>query len=131
MPRTISKTIRKQIVRRQLGKCANTSNVNLRGLEGYECPLWLSSNHNGYFDDSGYDIDHIVEYSISQDNSMDNLQALCKCCHGYKTIKFASNRTNKKRKKKNNKEIDELYDKTMDSLNDKLNYEKFKHLYSS
>ena len=42
----------------------------------------------GTFDKSGYEIDHIEEYVVSQDNNIDNLQALCSNCHSLKTIKF-------------------------------------------
>lgn len=122
MSRSISKKTRKQISYKQLNKCANTPNISLKGLEGYECPLWISHKHNGYFDESGYDIDHIVEYCISQDSSINNLQALCKCCHGCKTNRFASkykkkvNNNNKTEKyeKIDNQQIDELYNKSMD-----------------
>jgi hypothetical protein len=53
------------------------------GLEDYKCPFW--KYNGGVFDGSGYDIDH-----IDQDTGnihRPNLQALCPCCHTYKTRK--------------------------------------------
>ena len=60
-------------------------------MEGYNCLLWSNFNENlkGSFDRSGYHIDHKVEFSISHDDSFDNLQALCLGCHGMKTKSFA------------------------------------------
>ena len=37
--------------------------------------------NKGSFDRSGYDIDHIKEFSITFDDNINNLQALCKSCH--------------------------------------------------
>ena len=45
----------------------------------------------GCFDESGYEIDHIVEHSITNDDSLNNLQALCKMCHSVKTKRFMIN----------------------------------------
>ena len=36
---------------------------------------------------SSYQIDHIIPFSISQDDSYNNLQALCANCHSYKSQK--------------------------------------------
>ena len=88
MPRkNISDATKRYVAGKQLYKCANKKNITLIGLEGYKCPLWYSDN-NGSFDESGYDIDHIVEYSLTKDNSVHNLQALCKICHSVKTKKY-------------------------------------------
>ncbi len=133
MSRSVSKKIRKQIYRRQLGKCANTPNVSLKRLDDYECPLWISQKHNGNFDDSGYDIDHIEEYCISQDNSMDNLQALCKCCHGYKTKQFLSKHKKRKKKKEvviNNEEKEKLYKKMMEIYDSTFHFENDINFYA-
>ena len=40
---------------------------------------------NEPFDESGYDIDHIVELRSGGSNEVDNLQALCPACHRVKT----------------------------------------------
>lgn len=60
----------------------------LRGLEGYLCPFWLIEKDKGSFDISGYEIDHVIEYAISENDNLDNLQALCINCHRVKTIRF-------------------------------------------
>ena len=81
---------------RQSFKCANNSNVILKGIENYKCPLWLKSDsdNKGSFDQSGYELDHINELSVSGDNSLDNFQALCKSCHCVKTKNFLMKKTN-------------------------------------
>ncbi len=60
-------------------------------MKKYKCPLWNNDN-DGSFDESGYEVDHIVEHCITSDDSYDNLQALCKMCHSVKTKKFLINR---------------------------------------
>ena len=92
---------KKRVAGRQYYRCANEPKLkpklNQRGLEGYKCPLWLSPIHKGSFDESGYEIDHIIEYSISNDNSDSNLQALCISCHRNKTKRFNSNLSTKQK----------------------------------
>ena len=58
---------------RQGFKCANKPDIVLKGLETYKCPLWLKSeeDNRGSFDQSGFDMDHIDELSISCNNSLD------------------------------------------------------------
>lgn len=85
--RYISETIKKQVAGRQKYKCANNGLNEIVGLLGYKCPNWTGIN-NGSFDESGYDIDHIEEFSLTQNNEMSNLQALCKACHSVKTRRF-------------------------------------------
>lgn len=87
--RNVSESLKKRVAGMQLYKCANKNDIQLTGLTGYKCPLWNSSN-NGSFDESGYDIDHIVEHVISGDDDISNLQALCKSCHMVKTKRFNS-----------------------------------------
>ena len=49
-------------------------------------PLWEKQGGNkGSFDESGYEIDHIIEYSLTGNDSIENLQALCSMCHKTKT----------------------------------------------
>jgi hypothetical protein len=77
------------ILVRQRFRCANSPGSGLDRLANFLCPLWrIESDDRGFFDDSFYDIDHIKEVSISGDNSLGNLQALCKSCHGVKTRSF-------------------------------------------
>ena len=59
--------------------------------------------NGGSFDQSGYDIDHIKEFSISHDDEIKNLQALCRSCHLVKTMIFLQHK-NKKHKQSNNNE---------------------------
>ena len=93
MSRNISEKIKKQIAGKQRYRCNNRPESTLRNLEGFSCPLWENSDDPGIFDESGYDIDHIVEFSLTMDNSNDNLQALCKVCHKEKTRRFLTKKT--------------------------------------
>ena len=45
--------------------------------------MW--KNNNGFFDESGFEIDHVVEVTHGGTNDIDNLQLLCPCCHSVKT----------------------------------------------
>ena len=63
-------------------------NSNLKNLEDYICPFWNKQDDSGCFDESGYEIDHIEEHCINGNDSPENLQALCKCCHIVKTKRF-------------------------------------------
>jgi len=81
--------IRKHIpmnIQNELNKiktCANHPNINAPGCKGYICPLW--KNGNGLFDESGLQIDHIIEITHGGTNDINNLQTLCPCCHSVKT----------------------------------------------
>ena len=98
--RTVTAAQKKFIAGRQFNKCANKPGAILKGFETYECPLWQRADeHRGCFDQSGYDIDHIIEFSISHDDTNDNLQALCKSCHSMKTKKFAMEKKKIKKSK--------------------------------
>ncbi len=77
--RTLTDSQKKTIAGKQHYKCATITN--------YECPLW-NANRDGSFDESGYEIDHITEFSLTQDDNVDNLQALCLSCHRVKTKRF-------------------------------------------
>jgi hypothetical protein len=48
--------------------------------------------YNGFFDESGYEIDHIDEFSKTHNNELSNLQLLCACCHKVKTKLFLKNK---------------------------------------
>ena len=81
-----SKKIINEILEKQNNKCANTPNNDSINLKGYDCLLWITNF--GYFDESGYDIDHIVEHCFEKDDTKENLQALCPNCHSVKTKRF-------------------------------------------
>ena len=84
--RNVTEATKKKVAGKQLYRCANKHGSNV--VEDYDCPMWSNEKYNGNFDESGYDIDHIEEYSINQNNSIENLQALCKSCHSVKTKQF-------------------------------------------
>ena len=67
--------------------CANHPYNFAPGCKGYICPLWKSGS--GEFDESGKQIDHIVEVKHGGTNDLSNLQALCPCCHAVKTRRCA------------------------------------------
>ena len=93
MSRRLTQAQKKFIAGEQRFKCNNRPNSTLIGLDEYECPLWKAGGEDkGIFDASGYDIDHITEWSISKDDSLNNLQALCISCHKVKTKKFMMNK---------------------------------------
>jgi hypothetical protein len=100
MSRKVTLAQKKSVAGKQRFKCNNKPDSNLAGLNGYKCQLWMINDDNkGCFDDSGYDIDHIEEWSINKNDDTDNLQALCLSCHRVKTKNFLMHR-------KNNSEID-------------------------
>jgi hypothetical protein len=87
--RNLSEATKRNIAGKQFFKCANHPKSNLNRLTNYDCPLWQKHGDNrGSFDESGFDIDHIVEHSLTNDDSSNNLQALCKMCHSVKTKRF-------------------------------------------
>jgi 5-methylcytosine-specific restriction endonuclease McrA len=45
-----------------------------------------------YCGDIGNEVDHIIELAAGGENTIDNLQILCKPCHKAKTIKFNTGR---------------------------------------
>ena len=89
--KTITPKIKQLILEKQDYKCANSLYNPAINLSDYKCLLW--KYENGFFDESGYDIDHINEVSKTQNNEFDNLQALCHNCHAVKTKKFKQNKT--------------------------------------
>ena len=64
--------------------CANSPSNPAPGCKGYMCPLWDSPRF-GQFDESGIQIDHIIEVCNGGTNDITNLQTLCPCCHAVKT----------------------------------------------
>ena len=101
--RKVSEALKKLIAGRQNFKCANFINSNI--ITNYNCPLWQNKTRNGNFGEEGYQIDHIVEHSISKDDKPENLQALCLSCHAVKTKRFMIQLEHKEHKEnKENKE---------------------------
>jgi len=82
--RYISKKKKEIIISNQSGKCNNSPSQSI--ISGYECPFWKWNNGN--VDTSGLEFDHIEEWSKTKDNSIQNLQGLCVCCHKMKTKIF-------------------------------------------
>ena len=89
--KTITQKTKDLIVNRQYNRCANSPLKPALNLSDYMCPFWIYNN--GVFDESGYAIDHIDEVSITSNNELENLQALCHNCHAVKTRKFKINKT--------------------------------------
>jgi len=79
--KTINTSIRKELLSRIT--CANNPLSPATGCKGYICPLWKCDN--GLFDESGKEIDHIIEVTLGGTNDINNLQVLCPCCHSVKT----------------------------------------------
>jgi len=93
MERKVTQAKKKQIAGRQRFCCS-------ANVEGYNCPLDKKP-----FDESGYEIDHIVELCNGGSNEDSNLQALCIMCHRVKTSrssisKVKVNPTPKRKSKK-------------------------------
>ena len=103
--RTVTESVKKTIAARQGFECANKPGSNIKGLEGYDCPLWQKKKNPGRFDEALYHIDHKKEFCMTYDDSEGNLQALCRMCHDVKTKRF--NQINKKKKKDTSNEDDE------------------------
>jgi hypothetical protein len=87
--KTITQKTKDLISNRQYNRCANSPFKPALNLSGYLCPFWI---YNRLFDNSGYAIDHIDEVSITSNNELENLQALCHNCHAVKTRKFKNNK---------------------------------------
>ena len=101
--RSISDKEKIKILRKQEFKCANTPESKLYNLDGYECLLW--KYNGGVFDKSGFEADHVIEYCLSQDSSLSNMQLLCHSCHAQKTRNFAESKNAKDKNPKNKNPI--------------------------
>lgn len=115
--RNVSEATKKFVAGSQRYKCANKPGKNLKGLEKYKCPLWAQMDEDrGCFDECGYEVDHINEVSVSGDNSLENLQALCKNCHLVKTKKFMMKIIKKEpiKEESDDEELDDLLDAESD-----------------
>ena len=93
--RNTSKNEINYLLRKQNYKC-NHAIYRSEGVpENYICPLLkynegnlerdeiniISENRQGFI----FEVDHIIDYSESKDNSIDNKQILCLYCHHMKT----------------------------------------------
>ena len=86
----ISANVRKQLL--QSNQCANAPHAPATGCIYYICPMWKTNG--GYFDESGFEIDHILEVTHGGTNELSNLQVLCPCCHSVKTKRCAKQNWN-------------------------------------
>jgi hypothetical protein len=85
--RYISNENKEIILKRQNYRCANTPDANLYRIGDFPCVLW-EGTRKGVFMESGYEFDHVIEFSLTRENNINNLQALCHSCHAYKTKDF-------------------------------------------
>lgn len=102
--------------------------MSLSGLEGYNCILWkINGDEKGSFDESGYEIDHIVEFCKSKNDKEENLQALCIACHKVKTKRFLMSESSESPKNNNynNKKIN-----NNNILIKSVNYHEHKLIFS-
>jgi 5-methylcytosine-specific restriction endonuclease McrA len=81
----ISACVRRELLTRN--QCANSPTNPAPGCRGYSCPMW--NFRNGLFDESGFEIDHIIEVTHGGTNELNNLQVLCHSCHAVKTKRCA------------------------------------------
>ena len=88
MRTAIPNLIRRVILQRT--HCDNSPHNPAIGCKEYICPLWKCNN--GMFDESGKEIDHIIEVKFGGTNELKNLQVLCPCCHSVKTKRCAQQR---------------------------------------
>ena len=94
--KAISATTKRSL---NLEYCANNPTKHAIGCKDYYCPLWKCNE--GKFDESGYQIDHILEVTQGGTNDSSNLQVLCPSCHSVKT-----RRCSKQKWKYNSNELD-------------------------
>jgi hypothetical protein len=133
----IKPTVIKQILDRQNYKCNNHGPSCINYIINYTCPRWLLNN--GYFDESGYEIDHIFEYSIGGSNDEYNLQALCPNCHRVKSKRFTEHGGNILLSKEINNGYRFTYNETLklyilyhtDNINEKINLYTYYQMYDS
>jgi hypothetical protein len=88
MPRRrLSKAVKNNIAKRQNFKCANVDGKVVKNAFN-EC--LLHKYEDGSFNASGFDIDHIIDLCLGGPDIEFNLQALCKMCHGHKTLSVST-----------------------------------------
>ena len=74
--RYVSDANKQIILERQNHKCANNPDANLYRIGDFPCVLW-EGTRKGVFMESGYEFDHVIEFSLTQENNISSLQALC------------------------------------------------------
>lgn len=79
--RNVSEKTKQQVAKSQDYKCANSPSQT--EYKQYKCLLW--THGNGTFDQSGYEVDHLVALMNGGTNDISNLRALCPNCHRVKT----------------------------------------------
>ena len=129
--RILSRENREILLIKQKSKCANTPGSNLRNIGNYECRLW--KHGDGTFHEiERFEADHIVEYSLTKDNSISNMQLLCPSCHRVKTRNFSTNKPKKFNQTKSKSIKSESRNKnTSIENNEKTNIEEPKIDYNS
>jgi hypothetical protein len=104
--RKVTEALKKLIAGRQNYKCANK--INSQVVKNYNCPLWQNEERQGSFGEEGYQIDHIIEHSISKNDAQENLQALCLSCHSVKTRRFMIQTEDKSEDNKSDEKVYEI-----------------------
>ena len=100
-----NKTIINTVIK-QGNKCANRPGSNIRNIGNFECPRWKF--YNGLFnEDSGFEVDHILEISVGGNNDEKNIQILCLDCHRVKTKNFRANLAERNEKEKDEQITDD------------------------
>lgn len=104
MERKVTAAKKRQIAGKQRFCCA-------ANVKDYTCPLATKP-----FDESGYDIDHIVELCNGGSNEDNNLQALCIMCHRVKTsrLQMAAKPKKPKAVKAKKSPVDRYFDSDSD-----------------
>lgn len=90
MNRHISDSTILKLLKKQDFKCNNNIEANLWGINDFKCPCWQLNN--GYLNPDLFEVDHVIEFAVKKDNSIDNLQILCVMCHTIKTKNFMKNK---------------------------------------
>ena len=85
MLRNVTESQKKRVAGRQRYTCAAS-------VPEYTCPM-----RGEPFDESGYEIDHIIELRDGGTNEETNLQALCIMCHRVKTNRMTTVKAKKER----------------------------------
>jgi hypothetical protein len=82
----INLDIKHNILQKQNYKCANNPSKPSVNLSDYSCLLWKINS--GFFNEAGYEFEHINEFSLTFNNSLSNIQVLCPSCYCAKRNKF-------------------------------------------
>ena len=132
--RNLPESLKKKVVILQRFKCANFPNSNLKFIDQYNCPLYTTND--GLFDESGWEIDHIIEFSSGGSDDVSNLQALCPSCHRVKTKNFMIDSLNSVKKRVDdstyfNSHLSEWFRDEYEITTDKNNVLGIKNIYEN